>query len=547
MNKILMVNEASFLRTGYAVYGKEVLSRLHNAGYEVAELATYCGPDDERLSEIPWKVYPNIPGENDPDRHTYNSESTHQFGEFSFERVCLDFQPDIVFDIRDYWMFEHEERSPYRPHFKWAIMPTVDSIPQQEQWMSTYQSADAVLTYQDWSGNALIHQSGGKIDWRGSASPAAASVYRPAKNRDELKTLLGLGPDVTIIGTVMRNQRRKLYPELFKAFRKFLDRTKRKDVVLYCHTSFPDNGWDIPYLIKEFGLSSKVFFTYTCDRCQFAFPTTFQDALTHCRQCNSRAAHLVSVQRGVEEDVLAMVLNMFDLYVQYSVCEGFGMPMVEAASCGTPIAAVDYSAMSDVVRRVGGYPIPLKMLYREMETGCDRAYPDEDKFVEILEKFCTLPKMLRDKKREDTRSAVNKHYSWDKTAEKWMEVFDSLSRNKSDKGWEATPRIVGPEDVGEFVNYMDNAKYARWLIDSVLGEQERQNTFFESRIIRDLNYGVHLKGMSGLYFNEQAHMFERPKYEVFNRDIAYQEMVGLNYRRNLWEQRRKDYLNLRNG
>ena len=33
---------------------------------------------------------------------------------------------------------------------------------------------------------------------------------------------MGLDPDCKIIGTVMRNQRRKLYPDLFEAFKKFL-------------------------------------------------------------------------------------------------------------------------------------------------------------------------------------------------------------------------------------------------------------------------------------------------------------------------------------
>ena len=42
-------------------------------------------------------------------------------------------------------------------------------------------------------------------------------------------------------------------------------------------------------------------------------------------------------------------MNTFDLYVQYANSEGFGLPQVEAAGCGIPVASVDYSAMSSVV------------------------------------------------------------------------------------------------------------------------------------------------------------------------------------------------------
>ena len=96
----------------------------------------------------------------------FHTSPTHQFGEFIFESVCLEFQPDIVCDIRDFWMLDFAERSPYRNLFKWAIMPTVDARPQARQWVATYQSADACFTYSDWAGGILEDQSGGKINYR---------------------------------------------------------------------------------------------------------------------------------------------------------------------------------------------------------------------------------------------------------------------------------------------------------------------------------------------------------------------------------------------
>ena len=89
-------------------------------------------------------------------------------------------------------------------------MPTVDARPQARQWIATYNSADACLTYSDWAGEVLKNQSGGSINYLGSAPPSAHPAYKPIEDKEGLKKSLGLEPDCKIIGTVMRNQRRKL-------------------------------------------------------------------------------------------------------------------------------------------------------------------------------------------------------------------------------------------------------------------------------------------------------------------------------------------------
>ena len=69
--KILLCNEASFLNTGYATYGRELMKRLYASDkYDIAELSTYAGPNDPRFKEIPWKTYSNLPDENNEEEHS---------------------------------------------------------------------------------------------------------------------------------------------------------------------------------------------------------------------------------------------------------------------------------------------------------------------------------------------------------------------------------------------------------------------------------------------------------------------------------------------
>ena len=104
-------------------------------------------------------------------------------------------------------------------------------------------------------------------------------AYAPVADKNAHKLAMGIDPEYKVIGTVMRNQRRKLYPDLFEAFKIFLDKSENKKYYLYCHTSYPDLGWDIPELLHQYELASNVLFTYICPETKKPFvSTTFKPA-----------------------------------------------------------------------------------------------------------------------------------------------------------------------------------------------------------------------------------------------------------------------------
>ena len=95
--KVLMCTEASYLPTGYAVYSKEVLSRLHkNENLEIAELGCYSNGTEEEAKTIPWKFYPNKPPTGGDEWNIYKSMPVNEFGEYKFHDVLVDFMPDFV-------------------------------------------------------------------------------------------------------------------------------------------------------------------------------------------------------------------------------------------------------------------------------------------------------------------------------------------------------------------------------------------------------------------------------------------------------------------
>ena len=495
-----MVSEASFLSSGFGTYTREILKRLHNTGkYSIAEFACYGKVNDPKDKDIHWRYYANAVNPDDPRSKEYNSTMENQFGRWRFERVLLDFKPDVVIDIRDYWMNSYQRFSPLRPYFHWVLMPTVDSAPQQEEWIDTFLHADAIFTYSDFGRDTVADQSNGKVKYIDTASPGVdLQCFHPLQQREEVKKLLGV-EDKFVIGSVMRNQKRKLVPELFAAFKQLLNETHASDpelakkLYLHVHTSFPDAGWDIPQLLKEYEVGNRVLFTYACKNCGFYRPMLFRHPVAHCPKCGNKSLQMPNVSNGLPSKDLNVVMNTFDLYVQYAICEGFGMPQVEAGAAGVPITSVDYSAMNDVVHKLKGYPIKVNQYFKELETKAIRVYPDNNDFVRIVRDYLKLPDMLKQQKRHETRQLVEKYYNWDDIAKKWEKYLDNINLVGIQGQWDKKlAPIQNIDKIDENVNPYDNVVE---LVSNNLPSHQICTSKLLLNMIRDLDYGFMINGM----------------------------------------------------
>lgn len=497
--RLLIANDASFFGSGYGVYGKELLNRLHKSGkYEVAELGCYVDENDPRMKNIPWKFYPNAPA--DPkEAEIYRQNPTNQFGAWRFNSVLLHFQPDIVFDIRDYWMYSYQETTPLRPFFKWVIMPTVDSAPQKVDWLFTFCNADVVVPYTRWAKNTLIDSCGKKINLFPKIANAGINPDElfPVDNKTELK-IKYFGKNYDVIGMVMRNQKRKLLPDIFIAFRNYLNKLKSQNLsekadntILYMHTSFPEEmGWDLPSLLLEYGLLDKVYFTYLCRSCNKFCCSKYQETVSSCPYCNNKSACFTSVSNHVTTQQLNEVYNLFDLFVQYAICEGFGMPQIEAASCGVPIASVDYSAMTEIAENVGGFKIPVSRMFRELETGADRAYPDISYTTDLFyDFFVNKTPQDRENLSKTARNLCINQYTWDHTFQVWDECFDSIDIS-SNLDWAKTPlRKTNHQNVDVPANLAPK-DFVNFIVHNVINEPSLLNSSFCQSLIKDATMGL---------------------------------------------------------
>jgi glycosyltransferase involved in cell wall biosynthesis len=144
----------------------------------------------------------------------------------------------------------------------------------------------------------------------------------------EVRKQLGITPDTFVVGMVADNgfpisPTRKSFPEMFQAFAIFHDR--HPDSVLYLHTDVLglNGGLNLVALADTFGVPQEAI--RAVDQEKYA---TF---------CELDTQHM------------AYTYSAFDVLAMPSHGEGFGIPLIEAQACGTPVITCDWTAMAELV------------------------------------------------------------------------------------------------------------------------------------------------------------------------------------------------------
>ena len=175
-------------------------------------------------------------------------------------------------------MDQHVLKSPLRENFLVYWMPTVDGFPQKWEWIKDYGTLDGLFSYSHFGKRALEEQSVcrlGKhlkmpeLKVNDIVQPGVdTNVFKPLP-KSEVKKVFGVPEHAKFVGTVMRNQPRKLFDRIIQSFSMFKkDYPKESEnVFLLLHTSIPDVGWNIPECVARAGIGEHTCFTYICRAC----------------------------------------------------------------------------------------------------------------------------------------------------------------------------------------------------------------------------------------------------------------------------------------
>lgn len=301
----MFVSDGLFHRTGYGVTADHLCRRMAADGYNVFNFAP--GGLFGGLIE----VAPNL------------TILGAQYGDDRWGNQSLAYylnwlDPDIIITWLDaqglvgYGWSEH-------PVYMWAPIDTWP-IPQQE--MAMYGRAAHIMVPSKW-GQKVLRDQDVKADYIPCGIDLETyNISAEGRSRWREQIRPALTDDTFLIGSVGLNTGspdRKGYGYEFDAIKEFSKR--HDDFRVYIHTNAHGDAGatDLVMLRQEFGLQDTV--------------------------CFSRPAGPLGETTMFMRDMY----NAFDVLLHCGIAEGFGVPVIEAQACGTPVIANDCTSMSELL------------------------------------------------------------------------------------------------------------------------------------------------------------------------------------------------------
>ena len=312
--RIMFHSEPPWMPTGFGQQTKQLLPMLVAAGHKVAFIC------NEGLSD----------GVLELDGVTYYPRMRERRGAGLILEHAARFQPDVVLYLQEVWPLDLEELQEVAERgIRWIPIVPVDSQPVSPAVLARLQYADEVITYAPFGYREL------KAAGIESTLIPHTVDTRVFYQRDQpaCRKRLGLPEDIFLFGMVgvnLGNPSRKGYQHALHAFAKFHRRHPKSG--LFLHTFFNmENGFPIETYSRELGIRDAL---YEIDD---------YDKLYH-----------------TDREIMAWIFSCFDCLLLPSTTEGFGVPIIEAMACRTPVIATDYAAMQDLVEDgVTGYKVTL--------------------------------------------------------------------------------------------------------------------------------------------------------------------------------------------
>jgi len=319
--RIMFTSAAPWVNSGYGKPMRSLVPMLTEAGHEVAIAAFYGFQGtiaDMEVSGVPVRVYPIM-------KASYFNDG--------IEYHVKNFKADVVITLQDVWILQNwGKRS-----FNWCPWMPIDTHPVTDMILDAMTSCHTALVYTHWAEDELNEH--GYENNRYMPLGTDLNIYKPMDKR-EIRTKLGLPEDTFIAGMIGANSSypsRKSIPEVMIAWKQWVD--DGRDGLLYIHTSLSPKGK------VEYGVD----FEKVLKMLDLPWSTLDDNNKERWDKARVIMPSQYRYWTGTyNDDDLAQIINTFDVLLEPSMAEGFGLPIIEAQACGVPVVTLNNTSMPEL-------------------------------------------------------------------------------------------------------------------------------------------------------------------------------------------------------
>lgn len=286
--------------SGYGQQIAEILPRLVKAGYPTAMSAFY-GLEGGIIELDNIRIYPKI---------------GDQWGSDAMVEHSKAFKADVVFTLQDIWVLDPNMLKALP---RWIPIVPVDHEPIPQSIFDRLKMAYRVVSYAPYGTRELARKG---MHSTYIPHTVNTSIFKPAESKADIRKKIGIPEDIFLFGMVSANKDnppRKEFQRVMDAFKIFNEKHPKSGI--YFHTLLEQGG----------GFNIK----------NYAKFIDIQDKVYH--------VHPYEQLFGITKSDMPKIYNSFDCLLCPSTNEGFGVPIIEAQSCGVPVITNNFTAMPDLI------------------------------------------------------------------------------------------------------------------------------------------------------------------------------------------------------
>ena len=297
--KLLLHGNAPFLPTGYGQQMALLAPRLASLGHDVA-ISAFCGIQGAVSN---WDRFPVFPG------------GLEAYGNDVLPGHAARFGADLVLTLMDAWVLYPDMAK----SLNMACWMPVDCTPLSAMDRQFLRDSGVTPIAMSEFGRGELATAGFEALY--APHGIDTSVFAP-QDKTAARAALGVPQDAFVIGINMANidAVRKAFPEQFAAFAMFRRNHPEALLLMHSHQTGPGSGLNLGDMLNRLDIAGAVRWShpyqYTCG--------------------------------GYSPAEMARWYACLDVYSGCTYAEGFGLPLLEAAACGIPAVATNFSAMPQV-------------------------------------------------------------------------------------------------------------------------------------------------------------------------------------------------------